>query len=356
MAKAEVRYYSVVAKGKRYNYAWRGGPRLLETPNTSAFFRELQDRLAERKVGDRRKISGLCAMFRASDEWKAYTDKTRKNWGLWLDRIQDHFGDLSIATFDRPAIKGAIRIWRDKFKATPRSADMGLQVLSRLLTYGSGMGLLSTNATKDIGHLYKANRADIIWTADDITELEKHASKELMWAVRLAMFTGLRQGDLLRLSWSHVKDHSIEIRTGKSKGARTAVIPLHADLRALLKAIPKRATTVLTTTEKRPWKSGFGASWGAAVRRAEIDKHFHDLRGTAATRLYLADMTIREIAEIMAWSENQVERLIDRYVKRDELLKDRIRRLDANASGTNSEKLSAKPSEIQAVQKAEKPL
>jgi len=56
--------------------------------------------------------------------------------------------------------------------------------------------------------------------------------------------------------------------------------------------------------------------------------HFHDLRGTAATNFYRAGLTTREIAEIMAWSEELVERLIDRYVKRDVKLADRIRRME----------------------------
>ena len=63
------------------------------------------------------------------------------------------------------------------------------------------------------------------------------------------------------------------------------------------------------------------------------DLHFHDARGTAATNYFRADFTTREIAEIMAWSEERVERLIDRYVKRDEILADRVRRMEQ--SGKN---------------------
>jgi hypothetical protein len=55
---------------------------------------------------------------------------------------------------------------------------------------------------------------------------------------------------------------------------------------------------------------------------------FHDLRGTAATKLFRADLNLREIAEIMGWSEERVGRLIDRYVKRDEILRNRIRRIE----------------------------
>jgi integrase len=342
MAKAEIGYVSVTAKGKRYNYAWRGGPRLLEKPDTPEFLRELNDRLAERKAGDRRKISGLCAAYRASDAWTDLADKTRTNWAPWLDKIQSHFGCLTIATFDRPLIRPAIRAWRDKYKATPRSADVGLQVLSRLLSFAAEEGLLATNATTDVPRLYRNDRSSVIWTDADLKELAKHASPEIMWAARLAAMTGLRQGDLLRLSWSHIRENAIEIRTRKT--GSTAEVPLYDDLRALLAEIPKRATTVLTSTKKRPWGSGFGASWQDAIKAAGIDKHFHDLRGTAATRLYLADFTLREIAQVLGWSEDRVEALLDRYVKKDELLKDRIRRLSRNEDGTPFAKPGAKPS------------
>ena len=58
----------------------------------------------------------------------------------------------------------------------------------------------------------------------------------------------------------------------------------------------------------------------------EHNLHFHDLRSTAATNFYRANFTIREIAEILGRKEERIERLIDRYVKRDEILRDRIRR------------------------------
>ena len=57
------------------------------------------------------------------------------------------------------------------------------------------------------------------------------------------------------------------------------------------------------------------------------DLHFHDLRGTAATRFYIAAF-IRVIAEILAWSEDQVERIIRRYVGRAAATKAIIRQLN----------------------------
>ena len=56
--------------------------------------------------------------------------------------------------------------------------------------------------------------------------------------------------------------------------------------------------------------------------------NFHDLRGTAATKFYLAGLTEREIAEVMAWDEEYVARIIRRYVGRSAAIQERIKRLD----------------------------
>src|SRR5206468_8923780 len=115
---------------------------------------------------------------------------------------------------------------------------------------------------------------------------------EIAHAVDLAAHTGLRLSDLLHLSWSHVGEDAITFSTGKSRGRREAIIPLYDDLRAVLARIPKRATTILTSSKRRPWTvDGFGSSFNDAKHAAGIaekDFHFHDLRGTAATKFYIA--------------------------------------------------------------------
>jgi integrase len=129
-----------------------------------------------------------------------------------------------------------------------------------------------------------------------------------------------------------VGEDAIRFSTGKSRGRREAIIPLYDELRDLLTRIPKRATTILTSSKRRPWTpDGFGSSFNTAKKEAGIadrDLHFHDLRGTAATRFYIAGLSIRVIAEILAWSEDQVERIIRRYVARGAATKDAIRQLN----------------------------
>ena len=212
-----------------------------------------------------------------------------------------------------------------------------MQVLSRVCGFGVDQGKLASNPCEGFSQLYKANRADIIWTEADIAQLKRTCSLEIAFAVELAAATGLRYSDLFRLSWSHIGEDAIVITTRKSNYRREAIIPLYDDLNVLLARIPKRATTVLTNSRGKPWK-GFDSSFNKAKKvagLADANLRFHDLRGTAATRFYTKaqpPLSLREIAAIMAWEEDNVERIIQRYVDRTTVVRGVIARL--NKRGT----------------------
>jgi integrase len=261
-------------------------------------------------------------LYRASADYARLADSTRKQWSPWLDRIADYFGELRIAQFDRPEkIRPVIRRWRNQWADKPRTADYGMQVLSRVLSHAvDPLGKIAGNPCDGIKQLYSGDRSEIVWTEADIAEFKAVCSRELAHAIDLASHTGLRLGDLIRVAWSHVGDDAIVLRTGKSRQRREAIIPLYDELRAVFERIPKTATTVLTTTRRKPWTA---SGLSTAVQRAKAaakwdakDLHFHDLRGTAATRFYVAGLSVRVIAEIMGWDEEAVEKIIRRYVGR----------------------------------------
>jgi site-specific recombinase XerD len=136
----------------------------------------------------------------------------------------------------------------------------------------------------------------------------------------------------LRLSWSHVEADTIVLTTGKSKHRRQAIIRLYDALRDVLSRIPKRSTTILTNHRHRPWtKNGFSTAFNRAKIKADMqdrDLHFHDLRGTAVTKFYVAGLSERVIAEIMAWEEEHVAKIIRRYVSRTAATRAIIRQLN----------------------------
>jgi hypothetical protein len=76
----------------------------------------------------------------------------------------------------------------------------------------------------------------------------------------------------------------------------------------------------------------------------ERDLHFNDLRGTAATKFYVAGFSMREIAETLAWEEESIEKIIRRYVGRSAAIKARIAKLREAKECTNPAKPPIKPS------------
>lgn len=324
----------VKAKGHTYWYAWRGGPRLVGQPGSPEFIASYNAAIEERRTPDKNRFRFVVASYKASADYKKLAQSTRDQWGKWLDRISEYFGELRIAQFDRPEkIRPIIRRWRNQWAEKPRTADYAMQVLSRVMAHAVELGSIAGNPCEGIKRLYENDRSDIIWTDQDIERIKTTCSVEIALAVDLAGHTGLRLGDLVRLSWSHVGEDAIIIKTGKSKQRREAIIPIYSALREVLARIPKRATTILTNSRRRPWTpDGFGSSFNKAkidAAMSEMDLHFNDLRGTAATKFYIAGFTMREIAETLAWEEDSVEKIIHRYVGRSAAIKARIRKLEA---------------------------
>jgi integrase len=240
-------------------------------------------------------------------------------------RIENSFGDFPLAALTDRRTRGVFMAWRDQIalSAGRRQADYAWTVLARILSWSLNRGLIAANPCERGGRLYRGSRAEKIWTADDEAAFLKNAPAHLHLALMLGLWTGQRQGDLLRLPWSAYDGTHIKLKQRKT-GARV-VVKVGAPLKAALVAAPKRSTIILTNSEGKPWTSdGFRASWGKACKAAGvIGVTFNDLRGTAVTRLALVGATEAEIATITGHSLRGVRAILDtHYLSRDPALGD----------------------------------
>lgn len=296
-----------------------------------------------KRTDDRAYVRGLIAAFKASPEWAKLGASSKTAYTHYLDSFSEDFGDWKVRLFERPETKVDLLDWRDEWAETPRAADYALQSVGRLFKWARGRGLSSARPTDDVERLHRSNRADIIWSDADLAKLLAEAGKEVGWAIRLAAETGLRLGDLVRLSWGAVGDHGIVWRTGKRK--RQAVIPLTPDAKALLKSLPRRATVVLTNSRGKPWTTG---GLKTMIREARIDAgitglRLNDLRGTAVTRLFLAGSPKRDLATIFGWSEEAVDELLTKYCSGDAVALDLISRMNQKPPTTNRLQTGSEP-------------
>lgn len=328
--------FTVTAKGRRYYYAWRGGPRLYGEPGSPEFVASYTEAHADLRTADASRVRGLIEAYKSSAAYERLAPSTKRTWAGWLDRIVNHFGELKVAQFDRSEIRPLIRRWRNQWEDRPRTADYGVQVLSHVMSYAVETDRIGANPCHGIKSLYKVDRSGLIWSDEDIAALKAVASPEVGYVVDLAAHTGLRAGDLTRLAWSHVGSDAIRITTSKSRHKTTATIPLYADLKDLLATIPKRSTVILTNEQGRPWQRVNSTPFMTAKAKAlgDRDLHFHDLRGTAATRFHRAGLAVNDIAEILGWEESSVEKILRRYVGVEARVQSMIAKINKAERGT----------------------
>ncbi len=348
-----------------YYYAWKGGPRLNGTPGSRAFKASYDAAIKALKGEHSDTLRGLALQYQASPEFTGLAASTQKEWRrritkIAADKADLDIGGIPIGALNDPRVKADILKWRDQWRDTPRGADFLLQVLSRVLSWGQQRGLLGLNVVTGMGQLYKSNRADQIWEAEEVDAyVAASTSPEISFVAPLACLVGLRLDDLHTLKWSEVGEVAIVKVTAKGRGRRTAVIPLLNETRELLSRIraqqvarhaelvaraerlgrepPTLPLTVLSNTFGRSWRySGLETRVGEtkAAAKPPIQKHLHDARGTFATRLRKAGLTAPEIADVLGWDEERVEKLLTVYVDRDTIVKgiaERIQRFEAEA-------------------------
>lgn len=250
---------------------------------------------------------------------------TQKVWRGHIDHIQEVFGETSLKAMQQKGARGLIKRWHlgvslPDAKGVPtraRTANIRLTVLSRILSFGVDEELLERNAAAGIRRLDEGpGRASIIWTEAELAALLAQCSPHVARAVRLAALTGLRMADVVALNWSEVEEHAIVRPTSKSRRKQRASIPIYPALADLLAEFPKLGPKVVTNSRGRPWKSAdaFDSSLRPALRACGVDKHFHDLRGTAATIMFRGGLEARAIALALGWSEREVQDRLNDYV------------------------------------------
>lgn len=284
----------------------------------------------------------LQEVFNAYQRSPAFLDKseaTRQGYTRRLPAIEAEFGDMPIRALTDARVRGEFLDWRDKLAAnSPREADYHLAILALMLAWGVDRGRLPANPAAKPGRVYQPDRADHIWTDADVTAFLAKAGPQLRLPFLLALWTGQRRNDVLRMAWGAYDGTTI--RLSQSKGKRRVVIPVAADLRTVLDATKRRATVICVTSRGTRWTGdGFSASFRKACEAAGIEGlTFHDLRGTAVTRLALAGCTEAEIATITGHSLKTVGMMLDRhYLSRDAgLAESAIAKLEKHRSRTKA--------------------
>jgi integrase len=311
-----------LADGTRrtYYYAWKGGPPLRGEPGTPEFIASYNAAVAQKVAPPPGVLLALLLRFQESADFQfGISPRTRRDYIKQIKRIERAFGDFPIKALGDPRARSIFLEWRDRLAQTSlRQADYAYGTLARILSWAHNRGLTAKNPCAKGGKLYHGTRIHKIWEDEDVARFLRTAPSHLHLAMLLAINTGQRQGDLLRLPWSAYDGKYIKLRQRKT-GAYVP-IPVADVLKAALDAAPKQSPIILINSEGKPWsESGFQSAWGKATTRAGVrGLTFHDLRGTAVVTLARAGCTEVEIYAITGHKPSDVRAILTaHYLPRD---------------------------------------
>jgi len=310
---------------RTYWYPWRGGPLLRGEPGTPEFVAAYNKAIDGKVASPQGVILSILQGFQASADFRGLAASTRRGYVPLIKRIEKEFGDFPLKALSDHRTRGLFMGWRDQVAANSgaRQADYAWSVLARVLSWAHDRGLVAANPCTRGGRLHSETRADKIWSDVDEAAFLERAPAHLHLPLLLALWTGQRQGDLLRLPWSAYDGTHIRLQQSKTK--RRVMVKVGAPLKVKLDAASRVSTIILANSEGKPWTSdGFRSSWRKACVAAGITGvTFNDLRGTAVTRLAIVGCSEAEIATVTGHSLRDVRSILDaHYLKRDQALGD----------------------------------
>jgi integrase len=340
MARPKSKFPWITIRGK-YHYARTptGNIALRSTPGTPAFNLELEAAFNPQSVPQKPRraatntIAGVIDAYLDSPDFLDRAPRTQFDYRQQSEVLRKKFGTMDVAAFaENPAkVRGYFLEYRNQIfagglpldsggvsRGSKRQADYFMVFAKILLSWAVMMNKAPVNPLlmprgKGVKLLYKGTRADKIWSDAQIDDFRSRASKEIDLALMLALWTGQRQGDLLRLTWADYDGDWLELEQGKTR-VRVA-IPVARPLKRLLDATPRRHDRILVNQEGRPWTAaGFHTSWYKTAQRVQVkDRTFHDLRGTAVVKFARAGATELQVSSITGHSTHQIATILKKH-------------------------------------------
>lgn len=313
-----------LASGRsRYHfYAWRGGPRfwvdeipMPKDPDFHLAFAEAINRPKPATLTTASMVDLFLSSAARAKSPRSFADQRK-----WLQRFATHFHDAPAIIFEERASRGEVNAWRAQWKHSPKQHDMAGTHAVRVLNWAVEEGHLSEHHCHKLPRLYDVDRSEVVWTQSDREAIDAKAPEWVRRLLCAACETGLRPGDLIKLTRNSVEEtpQGRRLRVRTSKRGRVAHIPITPALANVIDSTPRDRMLILANASGRQLTE-HRASEGLRQWRDKAglsrDLRLQDCRGTAATRLLDAGLSLSQIASHMGWSLRHAANVIEHYAR-----------------------------------------
>jgi integrase len=218
--------------------------------------------------------------------WKEYKGQKPDNKAIRTDAsrydkyLKPRFGDLEPHELPQLEID-RLRIGLRK-TVRPQTAKHILALLKRIVNFGVRKGLCSPLPfTVEMPRVNNLETEDL--SSEQLTRLfeaieaDKHAQAGPM--MKMALFTGLRRGELFKLKWEHVDFDRRFIFIVDPKGGTDEKIPLNDIARALLESHPRTESPYVFPGRGGRQRTDINKHVNQIKRKAGLPEDFRPLHG-----------------------------------------------------------------------------
>ena len=236
-----------------------------------------------------------------------------------IDTLAPYFTGVALKEITRPMVVA----FRDTHYDQPGKCRVGVSVLNNILKFSYDRGWVEYNVAASLGDMPPQKEIDR-WEENEIDQFLSTAPVHIKDAMMLALYTGQRRSDLVRMCWSDISEDGRTLHVVQRKTGVELWIPVHPKLRVYLDAMKKRirapylqpfaANHILTNLYNQPWVPD---SLRAAFKRhcAKIGlqgKMLHGVRKTTASILGEIGCTT---LQIMSITGHQSMKEVERYTQ-----------------------------------------
>ncbi len=195
----------------------------------------------------------------------------------------------------------------EKFKSrraqevSPATVNRALAVLKSMFNRAIVWGKAENNPCKSV-KLFKENNERLRFIEkEEINKLLNNCCEHLKPIVIVALLTGMRKGEILRLKW-----HDIDIKRNiiyilETKSGKKREVPMNTIVQKTIIGVLKNPESqyVFCDRDGNPY-GDIKKSWLTAVKKSGIvNFHFHDLRHTFASHLVMSGVDLNTVRELL---------------------------------------------------------
>lgn len=184
----------------------------------------------------------------------------------------------------------AAHIIKDMRKAyKPATINRSLGAMKAGLKIMWEAGKTPVNYGAQVRRLAEHNERTVYLTLDEVRKLADKASENTRAAIWIALYTGCRRGEILKIKAEDITADTIRIQAGNTKTLRYREVPIFPALRPWLGYLP-------LPLNFEGLKTGYHRARMAAGMR---HVNFHDLRHSCATILLQSGADLLTISKIL---------------------------------------------------------